>query len=63
MPHVFLTLTGFPLGTEKPGKMGRHFFQSGKNQEILEKSENHTKYWKSRGISEKYYLLFLVIFK
>ena len=26
------------------------------------KSENHTKYWKIQGISDKYCLLFLVIF-
>ena len=41
-------------------------FQSGKSQGILnrlEKSENHTKYWKIQGISDKFYLLFLVIFK
>ena len=42
-------------------------FQSGKSQGIfnrLEKvRENHIKYWKTWGIWDKYYLIFLVIFK
>ena len=51
--------------TGKPGKMGRHFpvreksgnfEQTGK---VREKSGKITqKYWKSQGISEKFYLLF-----
>ena len=38
------------------GKSG-NFKQTGKVR------ENHTKYWKTQGISDKYYLLFLGIFK
>ena len=33
------------------------FFNQGKLR------ETHTKYWKTQGISNKYYLLFLVIYK
>ena len=59
-------VAGFPLGLENLGKW-EGIFQSGKSQGILEQTgkvgKNHTKYWKIRGISDKYYLLFLVIFK
>ena len=37
-----------PYQTRKPEKIERHF----------PLGENHTKYWKSRGISDRYYLLF-----
>ena len=46
--------------------MGRHFpvgEKSGNFQQAAQVRENHTKYWESQGISEKCYLLFLVIFK
>ena len=36
-------------------------FQSGnfeQTRKVREKWENHTKYWKTWGISEKFYLLF-----
>ena len=56
--------------TGKPGKMGRqfpvreksgNFEQSGK---VREKSgKNHTKYWKTEGISEKIISYFSMIFK
>ena len=59
-------LLGFPLGTGKPGKMGRHFpvrEKSGNFDQTGKVRENHTKYWKNLGISDKYYLLSLVILK
>ena len=66
-PNVKFTsvgISGLPLG--KPGKMGRHF-PVRESQGIFEPTgkvrENDTKYWKIQGISKKYYLLFLVIFK
>ena len=54
-PHCLIELGTFriPTWTGKPGKMGRHY----------PVRENLTKYWKSQGISDKCYLLFLVIFK
>ena len=50
-----------PLQTGKPGKMGRHFpvrEKSGKFDQTGKVRENHTKYWKTEGISDKYYILF-----
>ena len=47
--------------TGKPAKMGRHFpvrEKSGNFEQTGKVRENHTKYGKSRGISEKFYLLF-----
>ena len=38
-------------------KSGKGIFQSWKSQGILNR-ENHTKYWKSRGVSDKCCLLF-----
>ena len=52
--------TGFPLRLENLEKW-KGIFQSGKSQGILNTGkvrENHTKYWKIQGISDKYYLLF-----
>ena len=51
---LVLNDTGFPLGL---GEKSGNFEQTGKVW------ENHTKYWKFQGLSDKYYLLFLVIFK
>ena len=54
----FITKTGFPLGLEK---MGRHFpvrEKSGNFEQTGKVRENHTKYWKTEGISDKYYMLF-----
>ena len=42
--------------------MGRHF-QSGHLEQTGKVRENHTKYWKTEGISNKCYLSFLVICK
>ena len=42
-----------PTQTGKPAKMGRHF----------PVRENHPKHWKIQGISDKSFLLFVVIFK
>ena len=56
----------FPTRTGKPGKMERHLpirEKSGHFEQIGKVGENHTKYWKIQGMSEKCYLLFLVIFK
>ena len=55
-----------PTQTGKPGKMGRHFpvkKKSGNFELTWKVRENHTKYWKTPGIWDKYYLIFLVIFK
>ena len=52
-----LLLSGLTLRLDK----WEGIFQSGKSQGILnrlEKSENHTKYWKPQGISDKYNLSF-----
>ena len=58
--------TGFPLGLENLEKMGRHFpvrEKSGNFEQTGKVRENHTKYWKTQGILNKYYLIFLMIFK
>ena len=50
-----------PIRTGKPGKMGRHFAvreKSGNSDQTGKVRENHTKYWKTEGISDKCYLLF-----
>ena len=55
-----------PTWTGKPGKMGRHFpvrERSGNFEQTGKVRENHTKYRKTWGISEKCYLLFFLIFK
>ena len=51
--------SGFPLGLENLGKMGKsgNFEQTGKVR------ENETKYLKTEGISDKWHSLFLVIFQ
>ena len=64
-PHQKNAKSGFPLGLENLEKW-EGIFQSGKSRGILnrlEKSENHTKYWKTEINWDKYYLIFLVIFK
>ena len=54
-------VTGIPLGQENLEKW-ECIFQSGKSKGILNRPEkvreNHSKYWKSQGISDKCYLLF-----
>ena len=63
-PQNVLKITRVPTRTRKPGKMGRHFpvrEKSGNFEQTGKVRENHTKYWKTQGISDKYY--FLVIFK
>ena len=55
-----------PTRTGKPGKMGRHFpvrEKSGIFEQTVKVRENHIKYGKTQGISDKYYFYFLVIFK
>ena len=45
-----------PTRTGKPGKMGRHFpvrEKSGNFEQTGKVRENHTKYWKTEGISGK----------
>ena len=52
--------------TGKPGKMGRHFpvrEKSGNFEQTGKVRENHTKYWKIEGISEKIICYFSMIFK
>ena len=58
--------SGFPHRTGKPGKMGRYFpvrEKSGNFEQTGKVRENHTKYWKTEINWDKYYLIFLVIFK
>ena len=54
-------VTGIPLGQENLEKW-ECIFQSGESKGILNRPEkvreNHSKYWKSQGISDKCYLLF-----
>ena len=50
-----------PTQTGKPGIMGKHFpvrEKSGNFEQTGKVRENHMKYWKILGISDKYYLLF-----
>ena len=50
-----------PTQTGKPAKKGRHFpvrENSVNSAQTGKVGDNHTKYWKSRGISDKCYLLF-----
>ena len=50
----------------RTGKMGRHFpvrEKSGNFEQTGKVRENHTKYWKTEINWDKYYLIFLVIFK
>ena len=52
--------TGFPLGLESL-ENGKAFPSQGRVEEFEKTGkvgENHTKYWKTEGISEKLYLLF-----
>ena len=53
---------GFPLRLENLEKW-EGIFQSGNLEQTGKVRENHTKYWKTQGIWDKYYLIFLVIFK
>ena len=48
---------GFPLRPENLEKW-EGFFQSGNFKQIGKVSENHIKYWKTQGISDKCFLLF-----
>ena len=60
------TTVRVPTRTGKPGKMGRHFpvrEKSGNFEQTGKVRENHTKYWKTEINWDKYYLIFLVIFK
>ena len=69
---IFATLghqpsSGFPVRLENLEKW-EGIFQSGKSQGILNRLEksgksqgNHTKYWKTQGISEKFYLFFFSV--
>ena len=50
-----------PTWTGKPGEMGRHFpirEKSGNFEQTGKVRENYTKYRKTLGILDKYYLLF-----
>ena len=55
---------GFPLGLENQENLEKWegIFQSGKSQGILTRLEKSgkiiQKYWKTEGISDKYYMLF-----
>ena len=51
-----------PPRTGKPGKMRRHFpvrEKSGNFEQTGKVRENDSKYWKTQGISDNCYLLFL----
>ena len=61
-----IPLIRVPTQTGKPEKIGRYFpvrEKSGNFEQTGKVRENHTKYWKTHIISDKYYLLFLVIAK
>ena len=58
LAHDFV-LTGFPLGLENLEKW-EGIFQSGKSQ-TGKVWKIHLKYWKTQGIWDKYYLIFLYI--
>ena len=53
----FQIYAGFPLGLKNLEKW-EGIFQSGNFEQTGKVRENHTKYWKTPGISDKYYLLF-----
>ena len=65
--YKFLSFGSVPgRGSHSDWKNGKAFSSQGRpgNFERTGKvRENHTKYWKTQGISEKCYLLFLVKFK
>ena len=49
-----------PTRTGKPGKMATHFWVRGKSgnfEQTGKVRKNHTKYWKTQGISDECYLL------
>ena len=55
-----MVIAGFPLGLENLEKW-EGIFQSGNFEQTGKVRENHTKYWKTQGIWDKYYLIFLYI--
>ena len=55
LPFGCVVPAGFPLGLEK----WEGIFQSGNFEQTGKVRENHTKYWKTQGIRDKYYLIFL----
>ena len=62
--HLACALVRVPTQTGKPGKMERHFpvrEKSGNFEQTGKVRENHTKYWKTQEISDKYCLIFLYI--
>ena len=67
MYNTAIIIYGVAIWTDNLEKW-EDIFQSGKSRGILNRletsgkaKENHTKYWKAQGISDKYFLLFLVI--
>ena len=56
-----ITYSGFPLELESLEKR-ECIFQFWNFEQIGKVRVNRTKYWKSSGISDKWYFLFLVIF-
>ena len=65
-PWLFVRVPTWTGKSGKPGKMGRHFPVREKSRNFEQTGkvrENHTKYWKMEINWDKYYLIFLVIFK
>ena len=64
VPAVPLHVDRDPTRTGKPGNL-EGILQLGNFEQTGKVRENHTKYWKTQRISDKYYLLFftVVIFK
>ena len=60
--EALLTCSGFLLGLENLEKW-EGIFQSGNFEQTGKVRENHTKYWKIEGISEKIICYFSMIFK
>ena len=65
--NTAIIIYGVPTRTDNLEKW-EDIFKSGKSRGILNRldtsgkaKENHTKYWKAQGISDKCFLLFLVI--
>ena len=56
----FSDISGFPLGLENLEKWEGNFpvrEKSGNFDQTGKVRENHTKYWKTEGISDKYYVI------
>ena len=61
--NIWCCINRVPTWTKKAGNMGRHFIvgeKSGNFEQTGKIRQNYTKYWKTPGISHKFYLLFVI---